>query len=169
MSWNRSKHISNLLKRVVCLIRAQAKEQPGISPAIVNRLLDTTVFLSLKDLGLAVPHYAEEVVTLDMMDEQGRQYRSVEKKLRDLALNNRRYLSTWLQWTLARLNSAFRDEVVLSNSPMGCPTAPSAPLPVPETPQVVSWADWMSQRSFAVRTGSRGRSRQVEQDQISLF
>ena len=29
----------------------QAKEQPGISPAIVNRLLDTTVFLSLKDLG----------------------------------------------------------------------------------------------------------------------
>ena len=42
----------------------QAKEQPGISPAIVNRLLDTTVFLSLKDLGLALPHYAEEVVTL---------------------------------------------------------------------------------------------------------
>ena len=27
----------------------------------LNRLLDTTVFLSLKDLGLALPHYAEEV------------------------------------------------------------------------------------------------------------
>ncbi len=368
----------------------QAKEQPGISPAIGNRLLDTTVFLSLKDLGLALPHYAEEVVTLNMMDEQGMQYRSMEKKLRDLALNNRRYLSTWLQWTLARPNSAFRDEVVeidevdrkgeflrrrqlmtlpavvdgntmpkegwlvdfcrserqqgrkvliylrqtgtrdiqdrilrilrdggvrgevlsssvnprkreewiakrtfgldalivnpmlvqtgldliafssvvfleiqyslyvlwqslrrvwrlgqtkpvkavfsvyndtmesralaligakmkaaqllygdeiggaivpeedgdilmklarealesadlpdlqslfadevvVSNSPMGCPTAPSAPLPVPETPQVVSWADWMSQRSVAVRSSSRGRSRQAEQNQISLF
>jgi len=368
----------------------QAKEQPGISPAIVNRLLDTTVFLSLKDLGLALPHYAEEVVTLNMMDEQGRQYRSMEKKLRDLALNNRRYLSTWLQWTLARPNSAFRDEVVeidevdrkgeivrkrqlmtlpavvdgntmpkegwlvdfcrserqqgrkvliylrqtgtrdiqdrilkilrdggvraevlhsgvnprkreewiakrvvgldalvvnprlvetgldliafssvvfgeieyslytlwqavrrvwrlgqtkpvkaifsvyndamearalalmgqkmkaaqllygdevggaivpeedgdilmklarealesadlpdlqslfadevvVSNSPMGCPTAPSAPLPVPETPQVVSWADWMSQRCVAVRSGGRGRSRQAAQNQISLF
>ena len=90
----------------------QAKEQPGISPAIVNRLLDTTVFLSLKDLGLALPHYAEEVVTLMMTDKQGGQYRSMTKKLRDLAIKNRRYLSTWLQWTLARPNSAFRDEVV---------------------------------------------------------
>jgi hypothetical protein len=90
----------------------QAKEQPGISPAIINRLLDTTVFLSLKDLGLALPHYAEEVVTLTMTDEQGGQYRSMAKKLRDLAIKNRRYLSTWLQWTLARPNSAFRNEVV---------------------------------------------------------
>jgi SNF2 family DNA or RNA helicase len=90
----------------------KAKEQPGISPAIVNRLLDTTVFLSLKDLGLALPHYAEEVVTLSMTDEQGDQYRGMAQKLRDLAIKNRRYLSTWLQWTLARPNSAFRDEVV---------------------------------------------------------
>lgn len=90
----------------------QAKEKPGISPAIVNRLLDTTIFLSLKDLGLAMPHYAEEVVTLTMTDDQSSQYRSMAKKLRDLAIKNRRYLSSWLQWTLARPNSAFRDEVV---------------------------------------------------------
>jgi len=90
----------------------QAKEKPGISPAIVNRLLDTTIFLSLKDLGLAMPHYAEEVVTLEMTDEQSNQYRVMAKKLYDLAIKNRRYLSTWLQWTLARPNSAFRDEVV---------------------------------------------------------
>ena len=90
----------------------QAKEKPGISPAIVNRLLDTTIFLSLKDLGLAMPHYAEEVVTLEMTDEQSSQYRVMAKKLYDLAIKNRRYLSTWLQWTLARPNSAFRDEVV---------------------------------------------------------
>jgi hypothetical protein len=90
----------------------QAKEQPGISPAIVNRMLDTTVFLSLKDLGLALPHYAEEVVTLEMTDQQSSQYKVMAKKLYDLAIKNRRYLSTWLQWTLARPNSAFRDEVV---------------------------------------------------------
>ena len=90
----------------------QAKEKPGISPAIVNRLLDTTVFLSLKDLGLVLPHYAEEVVTLAMTDEQSEQYQVMAKKLYDLAIKNRRYLSTWLQWTLARPNSAFRDEVV---------------------------------------------------------
>lgn len=90
----------------------QAREKPGISPAIVNRLLDTTIFLSLKDLGLALPHYAEQVVTLAMTDKQSDQYRVMEKKLYDLAIKNRRYLSTWLQWTLARPNSAFRDEVV---------------------------------------------------------
>lgn len=90
----------------------QAKEKPGISPAIVNRLLDTTIFLSLKDLGLALPHYAEEVVPLRMTDEQSDQYLAMEKLLRDLAIKNRRYLSTWLQWSLARPNSAFRDEVV---------------------------------------------------------
>ncbi|MBX3038567.1 MAG: hypothetical protein KF758_16775 [Anaerolineales bacterium] len=90
----------------------QAKEKPGISPAIVNRLLDTTVFLSLKDLGLTLPNYAEEVVTLEMTEEQRTQYRVMAKKLHDLAIKNRRYLSTWLQWTLARPNSAFRNEVV---------------------------------------------------------
>lgn len=90
----------------------QAKEKPGISPAIVNRLLDTTVFLSLKDLGLSLPRYSEEVAALDMEEEQGNQYREMAGKLRGLAIKNRRYLSTWLQWTLARPNSAFRDEIV---------------------------------------------------------
>ena len=90
----------------------QAREKPGISPAIVNRLLDTTVFLSLKDLGLSLPRYTEEVAALAMEEEQGKQYREMAGKLRGLAIKNRRYLSTWLQWTLARPNSAFRDEVV---------------------------------------------------------
>ena len=93
--------------------RNQAKEQPGISPAIVSRLLDTTIFLSLKDLNLALPAYKEEVVTLEMLDDQGQQYHSMESSLKQLAVQSSRYLSTWLQWSLARPNSAFRDEVVL--------------------------------------------------------
>ena len=93
--------------------RNQAKEQPGISPAIVSRLLDTTIFLSLKDLNLALPAYKEEVVTLEMLDDQGRQYHDMESSLKQLAVQSSRYLSTWLQWSLARPNSAFRDEVVL--------------------------------------------------------
>jgi hypothetical protein len=55
----------------------QAKEKPGISPAIVNRLLETTVFLSLKDLGLSLPRYSEEVAALTMADGQGSQYREM--------------------------------------------------------------------------------------------
>jgi superfamily II DNA or RNA helicase len=93
--------------------RNQAKEQPGVSPAIVSRLLDTTVFLSLKDLNLALPAYKEEVVSLDMFQDQGDQYRGMDTALKQLAIQSRRYLSTWLQWTLARPNSAFRDEAVM--------------------------------------------------------
>lgn len=93
--------------------RNQAKEQPGVSPAIVSRLLDTTVFLSLKDLNLALPSYKEEVVTLDMLDEQARQYSLMDSNLKQMAVQSGRYLSTWLQWSLARPNSAFRDETVI--------------------------------------------------------
>lgn len=93
--------------------RNQAKEQPGVSPAIVSRLLDTTIFLSLKDLNLALPSYKEEVVALDMLDDQGQQYRSMDSGLKQLAIQSSRYLSTWLQWSLARPNSAYRNEVVL--------------------------------------------------------
>lgn len=92
--------------------RNQAKEQPGVSPAIVSRLLDTTIFLSLKDLNLALPAYKEEVVALDMQEDQGDQYRSMDTTLKQLAIQSRRYLSTWLQWSLARPNSAFRNEAV---------------------------------------------------------
>ena len=93
--------------------RNQAKEQPGVSPAIISRLLDTTIFLSLKDLNLALPAYKEEVVALDMLDDQAEQYHSMESSLKQLAIQSRRYLSTWLQWSLARPNSAFRDEAVM--------------------------------------------------------
>ena len=93
--------------------RNQAKEQPGVSPAIVNRLLDTTVFLSLKDLGLALPEYKEEVSTLTMLDDQSQQYHQMDSSLKSMALQSNRYLSTWLQWSLARPNSAFRDETII--------------------------------------------------------
>jgi len=70
---------------------------------------------------------------------------------------------------LPDLQSLFADEVVVSNSPLGCPTAPSAPLPVPEMPQVVSWGDWMTQKGAAGKSINRSRSKQVTQNQISLF
>ena len=48
---------------------------------------------------------------------------------------------------LPDLQSLFADEVIVCNSPMGCPMAPSASLPVPNLPKVVSWSDWMTQTS----------------------
>ena len=63
---------------------------------------------------------------------------------------------------LPDLQSLFADEVVVSNSPLGCPTAPSVPLPVLDVPKVVSWADWMTQRGAAGRSANRSRSKQAD-------
>jgi hypothetical protein len=49
--------------------RDQAHEIPGVSPAIITRLLHNSIFLNLKDLGIELPPYTEEVVELDMEDE----------------------------------------------------------------------------------------------------
>lgn len=116
--------------------RNQAKEQPGVSPAIVSRLLDTTIFLSLKDLNLALPAYKEEVVALDMLDEQGRQYHSMDSSLKQLAVQSSRYLSTWLQWSLARPNSAFRDEVVVVDEVDGEDGKSVRKVPLMELPAI---------------------------------
>jgi hypothetical protein len=55
------------------------------------------------------------VVELEMEDAQARQYQGMESILRHMALRDSRYLSLWLQWALARPNSAFRDEIVMLN------------------------------------------------------
>jgi hypothetical protein len=95
--------------------REQAHEIPGVSPAIITRLLHNSIFLNLKDLGVELTPYTEEVVELEMEDGQARQYREMESILRHMARRDSRYLSLWLQWALARPNSAFRDEVVMLN------------------------------------------------------
>ncbi|MCL5611384.1 MAG: hypothetical protein M1485_02335, partial [Chloroflexi bacterium] len=72
---------------------------------------------------------------------------------------------------LPDLQSLFADEVAVSNSPMGCPTAPSAALPVPDLPKVVSWADWVAQKGVAGNrpAANRPRTKQATQNQASLF
>jgi hypothetical protein len=70
---------------------------------------------------------------------------------------------------LPDLQSLFADEVVVSNSPMGCPTAPSVTLPVSDLPKAVSWSDWMTQRGVTGRSANRPRSKQATQNQVSLF
>jgi len=70
---------------------------------------------------------------------------------------------------LPDLQSLFADEVVVSNSPMGCPTVPSVPLPVPEMPKTVSWSDWMTNKGVAGRVAGRVRPERTTQNQASLF
>jgi hypothetical protein len=70
---------------------------------------------------------------------------------------------------LPDLQSLFADEVVVSNSSMGSRMAPSVPLPVPEMPIVISWADWMTNNGVTSRNVSRQRTKPVTQNQASLF
>jgi hypothetical protein len=70
---------------------------------------------------------------------------------------------------LPDLQSLFADEAAVSNSPMGSKMAPSVPLPVPEMPTVISWADWMTKNGVTSRKISRQRTRPVTQNQASLF
>jgi SAM-dependent methyltransferase len=93
--------------------RVTVSEKPGISPAILERILPTTVFLSLSDLGVALPPYGEEVTLMEMGEEQRRQYFQMDDALKHMAVTDKRFLSLWLQWSLARPNSGFRDEVVI--------------------------------------------------------
>jgi len=93
--------------------RKVVSEKPGVSPGILRYMLDNTAFLALKDLGIGLPPYKEEMVTVEMTEAQGAQYRSMEGYLRGLAREDPRYLSTWLQRSLGRPSSGFRDEEVI--------------------------------------------------------
>lgn len=84
------------------------------SPAIITRLLHTSIFLNLKDLGVELPHYTEEVLELGIDGEHGRQYRGMESILRHMVRRDPRYLSLRLQQALPRPNSALRGEIVVA-------------------------------------------------------
>ena len=92
--------------------RVTVTEKPGVSPAILSQIVDHAIFLSLKDLGVGLPAYREEALPLAMTPEQAGQYHRMEGALRVQARQYPSWLSTWLQWSLSRPNSAFRPEVV---------------------------------------------------------
>jgi hypothetical protein len=68
-----------LTKRIVR--KRSARELPGISPRILQYLLDSTVFLTLRDLGFPMPPYDETAIEIDMLPEQAGAYRELEEAL----------------------------------------------------------------------------------------
>ncbi len=98
--------------------RNRAKEIPGISPQIVRYVLPTAIFAKVADLGYDMPPYAEDVVRIPMTPTQEADYRTVYDDLLAEYKNHRfdgegpSWLAIWLQTSLSRPNSAFREEVV---------------------------------------------------------
>ena len=94
-------------------VRVNVKEIPGTAPTVLKHILHTAIFRSIKDLGVVLPPFADEVVTLPLTAAQQQDYDRVERFTWELVREYRnRYLSAWLQWTLARPNSGFRKEVI---------------------------------------------------------
>jgi hypothetical protein len=106
-------------------------ERPGILPAIMQVSLPKIVFGSLKDIGLPLPPYGEEVVWIKLTDPMADQYHD----LADGSLMGKPYpseslyrwatdelkdgtkgaLSVWLVNALGRVNTMFRNDEVWFN------------------------------------------------------
>ncbi len=76
-------------------------------------MLPTVVFKTLADLGIALPPFRDGLVRLEMTPEQEADYRLVPDECYE-ALRQfwPHFTSGWLQWTLSRPNSCFREEVI---------------------------------------------------------
>jgi hypothetical protein len=96
----------------------RAKEIPGISPRIVERVLPSMIFARLSDLGYALPPVSEQIIRLAMAPDQASQYAWLDTTLTNLyreakAKGDVGLLAVWLQNILARPNSCFREEKVV--------------------------------------------------------
>ncbi|MCI0627471.1 MAG: hypothetical protein L0387_38465, partial [Acidobacteria bacterium] len=103
-------------------------EMPGISPAIVGLGLEHATFASLKDIGLPLPAYSEEIVHIPMtpamqaqiLEVDGSQTKpptgllawALEQQKRD---NGKGAISVWLNTALNRPDAMFRPEQVWFN------------------------------------------------------
>jgi hypothetical protein len=90
-----------------------AKEIPGISPHVLRHILATSIFRSVNDLGIELPPYRDKVIYFPMEPDQAKDYQRMNAFTWDqVDRYGAAYLSSWLQWGLARPNSGFRREVV---------------------------------------------------------
>ncbi len=104
-----------LTKRTVH--KRSARELPGISPRILQYLLDSTVFLTLRDLGFPMPPYYETAIEIDMRPAQAEAYRELEAALAPslrsgLKFRRLRALGQALQALLTYPDQPFTGEVI---------------------------------------------------------
>jgi len=91
----------------------------GKSKSLFYILLPYTTFATLADLGYALPAYREEAVGVEMALPQRAQYDQVDSSLRSMVRRKPRLLATWLQTTLGRPDTAFREEEIVTRITVG--------------------------------------------------
>ena len=92
-------------------------ERPGISPAIITRLLDQTVFLRLADIAENLPPYEDVIETVKMGSDQRNIYDTFSKELkeelvRELRKGSKKLLGAYLQSLLAYPDTPWREESI---------------------------------------------------------
>ena len=96
----------------------RVKELPGSSPAMLPWLINRTVFVSLRDLGYALPNYEEIPITVEMSPEMAVQYERLQSRLQlelaeRLTHHDKSLLGAYLQALLCWVDSPWRDEIVI--------------------------------------------------------
>ncbi len=102
--------------------RLSTREQPGLAPTAIRFLLPTTVFGRISELGMEMPACSEEMVPVELGFLNGHIDRVWGWTWDEMTEHWPVWTSAWLQWNLARPNSAFRNEVIASpDDALDCP------------------------------------------------
>lgn len=110
--------------------RQYVREGTGVSPALAELLLGATVFVSLSDLGIALPPRTEYAEVVSMSPPQAASYFYLRDALkaelrRRLSEGDRSLLAAYLQALLGRPNASHRQEVVVDKFGNIVATAPA--------------------------------------------
>ena len=71
--------------------KVRERQLPGVSPLVYSRfLIESAVFLSLNDMGKALPDYEEIPIELSLSDEVKKEYDRIENALVSIMRNNRK-------------------------------------------------------------------------------
>lgn len=94
-------------------------EGPGVSPLLVKEILDHSIFIGLKDMGMKnLPPYQDIPVAIAMDEDQYKLYREIQDKLKSYLMQCQRegdatFRGAYLTTLLCQPNAPFRAETVI--------------------------------------------------------
>lgn len=99
--------------------KVRVYKKPGVSPVVIGKyLLDKSVFIRLTDIIDSLPPYKESVITIPMNNNQKKNYKNLEEKLRNaVKKHGTRVLSSMLQALLSYPDSCtvFPEKIYVKN------------------------------------------------------
>jgi len=134
----RQDHMESIGRRV----SKRTKEKPGISPVLVSLILENAVFIKLSDISNDLPPYKEDVISVEMSEQQGSEYRKLEQKLmsevrRALARGSKALLGKMVNSLYGFPDGARRGETVYNNDGVIASAHPVDEYMLPKEQQLI--------------------------------